>query len=76
MTLLEQVQQLVDQLNPSEQHRLLEYLTPKVVCSSQPVNQSADGSAWNDLFRIGDEISASDTPDSETLTIALSAMRR
>jgi hypothetical protein len=76
MTLLEQVQQLVDQLSPSEQHCLLEYLTPKVVHSSQSVDQSARGSAWADFFRIGDAIAAGDTPDSPTLTIALSVMRR
>ncbi|MEX0267664.1 hypothetical protein AB3R30_00845 [Leptolyngbyaceae cyanobacterium UHCC 1019] len=76
MTLLEQIQQLVGQLTPSEQHCLLEYLAPKVVHSSESINRSMDGNAWADFFQIGDEISASDTPDSVTLTIALSAMRR
>ena len=80
-TTLEQVQRLADQLSPLDQVRLLEYLTPQIlraVASTYPEklpkSQAAD--AWQEFFRIGDEIASGDTPETETLTAAVLAMRR
>jgi hypothetical protein len=80
---LSQLERLVDQLTPLEQIRLLEYLTPRIARSlaaaAQPVVSTpaqATSQAWSDFFRIGDAIAADDTPEMETLTAAVLAMRR
>jgi hypothetical protein len=79
---LEQVQRLVDQLSLHDQARLLEYLTPRVVRivvsaqQTEAAEKSALPSAWNEFFRIGDAIAALDAPQTETLTSAVTSMRR
>jgi len=79
---LEQVQRLVDQLSPHDQARLLAYLALRIahVVTSTPPTASvtAQGTpeAWEEFFRLGDALAASDTPASETLTAAVLAMRR
>jgi hypothetical protein len=81
MATLDQVQQLVDQLSPLEQVKLLEYLTPRIAraVAQQPgtpvVHKEYQG-AWAELFRIGDMIAASDTDDTPTLTTTVVSMRR
>jgi len=79
---LNHVQQLVDQLSPMEQAKLLEYLTPRIAraLTQQQAATSATGvqhqDAWAELFRVGDIIAASDTTDAPTLTTAVLSMRR
>jgi hypothetical protein len=78
---LDQVQQLVDQLSPLEQAKLLEYLTPRIARAlTQQAPTSATNvqhqDAWAELFRIGDTIAASGTTDVPTLTSAVLSMRR
>ena len=81
-TTLEQVQQLVDRLTPLEQVRLLEYLTPRIVQAVADVQpnrsmlNSAYTAAWQEFFRAGDALVATDTPDLTTLTAAVIDMRR
>lgn len=81
-TTLDQIQQLVDQLTPLEQVRLLEYLTPRIAQAvattqcSPSAPQSSLPEAWKEFFRVGDALAATDTPDVETLTEAVFVMRR
>jgi len=79
---LNQVQHLVNQLTPLDQARLLAYLAPRIAHIVESMHHAALVSplsateAWKEFFRIGDAISNSDTPESETLTAAVLAMRR
>jgi hypothetical protein len=78
---LDQVQQLVDQLSPLEQVKLLEYLTPRIARavvqqSGTSVAHTQYQDAWAELFRIGEMIAASDPSDTPTLTSTVLSMRR
>ncbi len=81
-TTLDQVQQLVDQLTPLDQVRLLEYLAPRIaralaashVPTPAPTGTSID--AWAEFFRVGDALAASDPGTGDTLTASVLAMRR
>ena len=79
---LAQVQQLVDQLSPHEQVRLLAYLTTRlaqVITALPPMPggiSSEPSDAWETFFQLGDMLVATDTPEHETLTAAVLAMRR
>lgn len=81
-TTLEQVQRLVDRLTPLEQARLLEYLTPRIVqavADIQPDQSTLNPeytAAWQEFFRAGDALAATDKPDLATLTAAVINMRR
>jgi len=81
-TTLEQVQRLVDRLTPLEQVRLLEYLTPRIVQAvadvqpDQSILKPAYTAAWQEFFRAGDALAATDKPDLTTLTAAVIDMRR
>ena len=77
-----QAQHLIETLSPPDQARLLTYLSCRLtqLLSAQAVNvaptTAAPGTAWQEFFRIGDNIMRSDLPESETLTAAVLAMRR
>ena len=77
---LDQAQRLVDQLTPSDQVRLLAYLASRLaqVVPSQPPAPSAPAAAtaWEAFFQLGEELATTDTPECETLTTAVLAMRR
>jgi hypothetical protein len=79
---LAQAQQLVDQLTPQEQVRLLAYLTTRlaqVVTTLPPPPGGAPPEptdVWETFFQLGDMLVATDTPERETLTAAVLAMRR
>jgi hypothetical protein len=79
---LDQVQRLVAQLAPHEQAHLLASLALRmvqVVTSASPptsITPLETAEAWEEFFRLGDALAASDTPASETLTAAVLAMRR
>ena len=79
---LDQVQRLVAQLSPHEQAHLLASLAlhvAQVVTSTVPSASHTPpetAAAWEEFFRLGDALAASDTPASETLTAAVLAMRR
>jgi hypothetical protein len=79
---LHQVQRLVEQLSPYEQAYLLASLALRmaqvVTSTSSPaaVTSSESAEAWEEFFRLGDALAASDTPEAETLTSAVLAMRR
>ena len=81
-TTLEQTQQLVDQLTPLEQVRLLEYLTPRIaramatVQAPQATTNPAYTDAWQEFFRIGDALTVTDNPTMNTLTATVLEMRR
>ena len=78
---LHQVQRLVEQLSPSEQAHLLVSLALRlaqvVTSTSSPaaITPSEPAAAWEEFFRLGDALAASDTPGAETLTAAVLAMR-
>jgi hypothetical protein len=78
---LDQVQLLVAQLSPHEQAHLLASLALRMAqavtaispyASNTPLETAA---AWEAFFRIGDALAASDTPATETLTVAVLTMR-
>ncbi len=79
---LAQAQQLVDQLTPHDQVRLLAYLTTRlaqVVTALPPIPGGTSvktSDAWETFFQLGDTLAATDTPERETLTAAVLAMRR
>jgi hypothetical protein len=81
---LHQVQRLVEQLSPHEQAHLLASLALRmaqvVTAISSPASASVTpretAEAWEEFFRLGDALAASDTPAAETLTAAVLAMRR
>ena len=77
---LDQVQRLVEQLSPHEQAHLLASLALRmaqvVISTAHPTTPSEPAKAWEEFFRLGDTLAASDTPTSETLTAAVLAMRR
>ena len=79
---LHQVQRLVEQLSPYEQAHLLASLALRVArvvtSTSSPaaVTPSEPAAAWEEFFRLGDALAASETPGAETLTAAVLAMRR
>jgi len=79
---LDQVQRLVAQLSPHEQADLLASLALRLVqvvpSTSLPAPSPLPeiAAAWEEVFRLGDALAASDTPASETLTAAVLAMRR
>lgn len=79
-TTLNQVQNLVNQLTPIDQVRLLEYLTSRIA-DFVKANQYTESHAsihdtWREFFRIGEEVESSDSPDMATLTSAVTSMRR
>ncbi len=73
---LHQVLRLVEQLSPHEQAQVLTSLAlrmARVVASSLPpasVTPRETAEAWEELFRLGDALAASDTPTADTLTAA------
>lgn len=77
-----QAQQLVDQLTPHDQVRLLAYLTTRLaqvvtgLQSTEGGTLPEDSDAWETFFQLGDMLAATDTPERETLTAAVLAMRR
>ena len=79
---LDELERLVDQLSPKDQASLLVYLALRmsqaVTLTSHPVSVTPQEGAgpWEEFFRIGDALAASDKPGSETMTAALLAMRR
>jgi hypothetical protein len=79
-TTLEQAQRLVNQLPPHEQVRLLAYLAERLaqVVPTQPSATSTPeaAEAWETFFQLGERLAATDSPERETLTAAVLAMRR
>src|SRR5262249_33933077 len=77
---LTQVQCLVDQLSLHEQAHLLAFLALRMAqaVTSLPASSTSPepGEAWQEFFRLGAALAASDNPTAETLTAALLAMRR
>jgi hypothetical protein len=79
---LHQVQRLVEQLSPHEQARVLAFLAlrmAQMVASTSypaPVTPPETAETWEEFFRLGDALAASDTPAADTLTAAVLAMRR
>ena len=79
---LDQVQRLVEQLSPHEQAHLLAFLAlrmAQVVTATSPpasITSPEPAEAWEEFFRLGDTLAASDAPAAETLTAAVLAMRR
>jgi hypothetical protein len=81
-SILSQVQQLVDQLTPHDQVRLLVYLTTRLAQVLTSLLPSPGGTppqpsdVWETFFQLGEMLAATDTPERETLTEAVLAMRR
>ncbi|MGE3541332.1 MAG: hypothetical protein AB7N91_28350 [Candidatus Tectimicrobiota bacterium] len=76
----DQVQRLVEQLSPTEQAHLLASLALRLAQVVTPpplaVTSAEPAEAWEEFFRLGDALAASDTPGADTLTAAVLAMRR
>jgi Lhr-like helicase len=80
-TLLDQIEEMIDQLTPLEQAKLLEYLTPRITRAitarqSDQLSPHSLQKAWRAFFKIGDELAVSDTAEGKTLTAMLLSMRR
>jgi hypothetical protein len=79
---LAQAQQLVEQLTPHDQVRLLAYLTTRlaqVVPARAPTPAGTPpepSDVRESFFQLGEMLAATDTPKRETLTAAVLAMRR
>jgi hypothetical protein len=76
---LHQVQRLVEQLSPHEQAHVLASLAlrmAQMVASTSYPTPPETARAWEEFFRLGDALAASDTPAADTLTAAVLAMRR
>ena len=78
--MLDQAQRLVDQLAPVDQVRLLAYVASRVAqafpTSSTGVGKPETVDAWERFFELGEGLAATDTPECDTLTSAVLAMRR
>ncbi len=78
----EQVQRLVDQLSPVDQVRLMEALTARIAQVLVSLQRASETSkeppvdAWEELFRVGDELAAKEPLESESMTATLLNMRR
>jgi hypothetical protein len=72
----------VDQLTPHDQVRLLAYLTTRLAqvvtaLPSTPGRAAPEpAGVWETFFQLGEMLAATDTPERETLTAAVLAMRR
>jgi hypothetical protein len=77
-TKLQTVEGLVDQLNVDDQVRLLQYLAPRIAGAVLRRTESAGASdeAWRRFRRIGEKLASTSTPGANSLTQALSDMRR
>jgi hypothetical protein len=81
-SMLAQAQQLVDQLMPHDQVRLLTYLTTRLAQLVTALPLTTGGTppepsdVWETFFQLGEMLAATDTPERETLTAAVLAMRR
>jgi hypothetical protein len=81
-SMLAQAQQLVDQLKPHDQVRLLAYLTTRLAQLVTALPLTTGGTppepsdVWEIFFQLGEMLAATDTPERETLTAAVLAMRR
>lgn len=79
---LTQAQRLVDQLTPPDQVRLLAYLTTRLAQVARALPPTPGGPSpeatdvWETFFQLGESLVATDTPEGETLTAAVLAMRR
>jgi len=79
---LDQVQRLVAQLSPHEQAHLLASLALRmaqvVTATSHPISSTTPetAAAWEEFFRLGDALAATDTPADETWTATVLAMMR
>ncbi len=77
-----QVEHMVDQLSPHEQAHLLASLAFRMAQAVTKSSHSAamtpqeSNVAWEEFFRIGDQLPAGDSPVTETMTSALISMRR
>lgn len=81
-TTLDKVQQLIDQLTPLEQARLMEYLTPRIVQAVEtaqaehPTHKLSSEEAWQMFFRLGEAVAEADRPEAPTLTQSVISARR
>jgi hypothetical protein len=79
---LSQVQRLVEELSPHEQAHLLASLALRIAQAVTPpsdpaaVTKPEHAEAWEEFFRLGEALAASDTSTAETLTVTMLAMRR
>lgn len=78
---LTQAQHLIDRLTPSDQVRLLAYLTSRIArlveaLPPAPSPQASGAAAWQEFFHLGDSLATTDKPESPTLTTAILTMRR
>jgi len=79
---LHQVERLVEELSPHEQAHVLAFLAlrmaQRVASTPDPasVTSPETSGAWEEFFRLGDTLAASDAPGADTLTATVLAMRR
>ncbi len=73
---LEEIEAMVDALEPKDQVRLLQYLVPRLadsVLAGESSNADVDD-AWREFRRVGERLAAKS--NGESITQAISDMRR
>ena len=81
-TTLDEIKRLTDNLAPLDQVRLIEYLVPRlarVLAEAQltvPAGPGHSADAWEELMRLGEELSQRDRPEMTTLTTGVLSSRR
>jgi hypothetical protein len=77
---LDEVKRLADRLAPLDQVRLIEHLVPRlaqVVAEAHPAASTGSGDgAWDEFFRLGEELAHRDQPEMNTLTRGVLSSRR
>jgi hypothetical protein len=79
---LTQAQRLIDRLTPLDQVRLLAYLTSRIarlveaMSPTPPPSETGNATAWQEFFRLGDALAATDTLETPTLTATILSIRR
>lgn len=75
---LNEVEAMVDSLTPSDQVRLLRYLVPRLAGSVMAREANAVGTeaSWEAFRAVGDRVAATPAVNGESMTIAVSQMRR
>lgn len=79
---LTQAQHLIDRLTPPDQVRLLAYLTSHLARFIEamppipPPSETDSAVAWQEFFRLGDALAATDASEAPTLTATILSLRR
>jgi hypothetical protein len=77
-TKLQMIESLVDQLGVDDQVRLMQYLAPRIAGAIPQPSESAlpAAEAWRRFREVGEKLAATSVTGADSLTQAVSEMRR